>query len=254
MHYKLQNKIAECKHLIKQQQKEIQILKGAIFGLPYPAYWKDSDGVYLGESPSCGDYRVSMGVSQDSAAILGLDDYDIYTRETADQCRDNDLKVMSSRAPLITEETLVLLDGRRVSQLSMKTPIYDDNGKTIGILGQTMKADFGLTKNAQKFISFPGGESDIDKLKFSMIFSFLFSSEVSKEKVCYKSLTVREKEVAYCLLKGKSVKGIGRILDLSPRTIESHLDNMRGKLQCYCRSQLVDKLFSLGINLFSQVL
>jgi len=54
------------------------------------------------------------------------------------------------------------------------------------------------------------------------------------------SLSTREKECLNILLDGKTAKQIGYLLGLSPRTIESYLDNIKSKLQCWTKAELVD--------------
>ena|SRR3990167_3979057 len=65
-----------------------------------------------------------------------------------------------------------------------------------------------------------------------------------------KELTVREVECAFYLAEGKSYKEIAIILgDLSPRTIEEHAFNIRQKLQCKNKSELISFLCKRFTNL-----
>jgi len=56
------------------------------------------------------------------------------------------------------------------------------------------------------------------------------------------SLTHRQIECAQFLVKGLSAKEIGRKLSLSPRTVESHLDVLKGKFRIKEREQLIKAL------------
>jgi len=56
-------------------------------------------------------------------------------------------------------------------------------------------------------------------------------------------LTEKEKRCVYLLVKGYSAKKIGDVLGNSPRTIETHLENIKSKLHCYNRSQIIEKAF-----------
>ena len=51
-------------------------------------------------------------------------------------------------------------------------------------------------------------------------------------------LTERETECINWLIKGKSAEEIGLILNLSKRTVESHIHNIKEKTQCYKQFQL----------------
>lgn len=55
-------------------------------------------------------------------------------------------------------------------------------------------------------------------------------------------LTERELECAYILAEGKSYKEIARVLGVSPRTIEEHSGNIRQKLGCKSKSELISLL------------
>ena len=50
----------------------------------------------------------------------------------------------------------------------------------------------------------------------------------------------REAECMMYLLKGKSTRGIARKLCLSPRTIEFYIQNMKKKLNCQTKFELLD--------------
>lgn len=52
-------------------------------------------------------------------------------------------------------------------------------------------------------------------------------------------LTKREKECAYWLIHGKSAEEIGIILEISKRTVERYIDNIKLKLNCSKLTQIV---------------
>lgn len=55
-------------------------------------------------------------------------------------------------------------------------------------------------------------------------------------------LTLREKETAHSLLKGKSNKEIAEIMNISERTVKSHLRNLFDKFEVNDRLALVVKI------------
>ncbi|MCK4608141.1 MAG: helix-turn-helix transcriptional regulator [Gammaproteobacteria bacterium] len=57
-------------------------------------------------------------------------------------------------------------------------------------------------------------------------------------------LTKRELDCLYHLLRGQTAKGIGNALNLSRRTVEYYLDNIKGKLYCRTKSELIEKILS----------
>lgn len=53
-------------------------------------------------------------------------------------------------------------------------------------------------------------------------------------------LTRREAECMVLLLKGKTINSVATILKLSPRTVEYYIKNMKSKLGCKTKFELVD--------------
>ncbi|MGQ3890940.1 LuxR C-terminal-related transcriptional regulator [Legionella sp. CNM-4043-24] len=60
------------------------------------------------------------------------------------------------------------------------------------------------------------------------------------------NLSERETECFFYLIRGHSAKSIAAILNLSVRTIEYYFENIKNKFNCYSKSELVEKAFSLG--------
>jgi DNA-binding CsgD family transcriptional regulator len=56
--------------------------------------------------------------------------------------------------------------------------------------------------------------------------------------------TNREAEVMVQLLQGKTLGAAATILNLSPRTIEFYVKNMKSKLACRTKSELIGKVFA----------
>ena len=60
-------------------------------------------------------------------------------------------------------------------------------------------------------------------------------------------LTWREAECVYWVCLGKSDEEIGRILDISPKTANHHVENAKGKLGVSNRASLAWRAFALGL-------
>ncbi len=54
-----------------------------------------------------------------------------------------------------------------------------------------------------------------------------------------KYLTRQEARCMVCFLRGNTVKGTAKILELSPRTVEYYVNNMKKKLGVVSKSELV---------------
>ncbi|MCE3230082.1 MAG: hypothetical protein K0R52_10 [Alphaproteobacteria bacterium] len=59
-------------------------------------------------------------------------------------------------------------------------------------------------------------------------------------------LSKREIDIIACVLNGRSAKGIGHFLSLSPRTVEAHIHNAMKKLGCTSRESMITLLESTG--------
>ena len=62
----------------------------------------------------------------------------------------------------------------------------------------------------------------------------------------YLNLTKREIEIIQWIACGKSSKEIARVLNISPRTVETHLSNVKNKLNCCKVVQIIYLLTKLG--------
>lgn len=107
------------------------ILTHIIKALPGSVYWKDTEGRYLG----CNDTILEM-VGMNS--VIGKTDFDMPWVESAETIRNNDLRVMELNSSLEMEETATLADGQQVTVLTKKTPLRDDQGNVIGIIGVSL--------------------------------------------------------------------------------------------------------------------
>lgn len=65
-------------------------------------------------------------------------------------------------------------------------------------------------------------------------------------------LTQREADCMLQMLRGKSVDGIAKAIALSPRTVEFYIKNIKKKLSCRTKFDLVDKIIDSDfMNYFS---
>ncbi len=141
----LQNALEEIKGLNKTLEKQLEEqtiaekaktesesrLRTLLQTIPDLIWLKDTDGVYL----SC-NAMVEHLFGAGEADIVGKTDYDFFDRELADFFRENDRKVMAAGKPSSNEELLTFAhDGHHALMHTIKTPMRDDNGNLIGVLG-----------------------------------------------------------------------------------------------------------------------
>jgi signal transduction histidine kinase/CheY-like chemotaxis protein/HPt (histidine-containing phosphotransfer) domain-containing protein len=125
--------------LTKKQQHEIYQLKSILNALPGSIYWKDKKGLYLGRNAYAAEKMLLLS-SEDNQNVemIGKTDYDLFPQKTADEYKKNDLKAMQTRKEVLAEEEVTLPNAEMLTQLSIKKPLFDENGRVVGVIGNTI--------------------------------------------------------------------------------------------------------------------
>lgn len=97
--------------------------------LPQKIFYKDKNSVYV----SCNqNYAADLSIKSDE--IRGKMDYDFYPRAIAEKYRADDKRIMKSGRTEEIEENYIK-DGRECIVHTVKTPVKDEKGAVVGILG-----------------------------------------------------------------------------------------------------------------------
>jgi len=106
-------------------------LRTLIHTIPDLIWLKDPDGVYI----SCNSKFESLFGAKE-ADIVGKTDYDFLDKKLADLFRENDKATMAANRPTVNEERITYADDGHEELLeTIKTPMYDSEGRLIGVLG-----------------------------------------------------------------------------------------------------------------------
>lgn len=152
-----ERKKVEEKMLSEKKVME-QTLANIIDNLPGHVYWKNKDSVYQG----CNLAQAKSAGLTSQNEIIGKTDYQMPWSNEADILRESDLMVMNSRETLTREEASKLANSDQVSMfLSKKTPLFDESGDVVGILGisfditdrKKMEEELHLAKEAAEAAS-----------------------------------------------------------------------------------------------------
>ena len=115
----------------RQFEQSRNFQKELVKSLPDLVWLKDEHGVYLACNPR---FEQFFGASE--AEIIGKTDYDFVDREQADFFREHDRKAMQAGAPSRNRELVTFAsDGHQEFLETVKTPMYDQAGSLIGVLG-----------------------------------------------------------------------------------------------------------------------
>ncbi len=111
--------------------REKAILRTLIDTLPDLIWLKDPQGVYL----AC-NRRFEQFFGAPEEKILGKTDYDFLTKDLAEFFRAKDMAAAEKNAPSVNEEEICFAsDGHREILETTKTPMRDEKGNLIGVLG-----------------------------------------------------------------------------------------------------------------------
>ncbi len=114
-------------------EKYYEILELLFKSLPY-VFWKDKEGKYQGSNLN---QAINMGFSSPED-FIGKSIFEILNdQESAKLIHETDNRIMNENTPLISEERIVTPIGERI-YLSQKSPVRDNDGKVIGLLGFAM--------------------------------------------------------------------------------------------------------------------
>ncbi len=130
--------ISELNKKLIDLENECFKLRNLIELLPGDIYWKDLNGAWLGVNNHGEESLKRMGFIHSKKEVIGKTDYEIFSKETADLYRKNDLEVIRNQKEISQEETVILPTGEKLVQLSTKHPFLDKNGKIAGIIGNTI--------------------------------------------------------------------------------------------------------------------
>ena len=106
-------------------------LQSLLRAIPDLVWLKDPEGVYLGCNRA---FERFFGANE--AAILGKTDHDFVSREQADFFRQKDREVLAAGETRVNEEWVTLAEtGQKILLETLKTPMYDVEGRLTGVLG-----------------------------------------------------------------------------------------------------------------------
>ncbi|MFC1844845.1 PAS domain S-box protein [Thermodesulfobacteriota bacterium] len=129
----------------KDLEKQVSIRTREITNIlkytPDVVYVKDREGKFVLVNSR---FEELFGVS--SEEVRGKTDYEIVTKEVADEFRKNDLQVLEQGKSMQVEEQ-VSHNGDIHTYLSVKFPVYDDAGNVNGVCG--ISTDITAVKKAQ---------------------------------------------------------------------------------------------------------
>ena len=163
-------------------------------------FWKDKNSIFKG----CNRKFALQCGCEESSEIEGKTDYDFpWTDKQREKYLSDDQKIIKTNTPYYHyKEQQTQLDGSIKIILVNKIPIISKDNQIAGIFGKY--------------------------------------TDITKQEFLSDKLSNREQECLYFILRGKSAKEISTILNLSSRTVEVYLNNLKLKFNCINKSQLIE--------------
>lgn len=196
-------------------------------------FWKDHDGIYQG----CNDAFSQLAGLEDPLEVIGLTDKDMpwHNREAKKYSEDDKVVVSNKQSIFNIEESVTGADELIKRSVGQKVPVQS-GCEILGLLGNFMVMDTLSEFQILNMIN----KNDIDFL----LDRYIQNSKIYDFSCC--SLTNKERACLLFIVIGCSNKEIASELDISTRTVESHVETIKQKMDCLSRTQLTRKAFSLG--------
>jgi PAS domain S-box-containing protein len=253
--------------------------------IPQKIFFKDADSIYV----SC-NQNYAKDLKINSEEITGKTDYEFYPKELAEKYREDDKKIIQIGETVEIEEKYII-NGQNIFVQTVKTPVRDEIGNVIGILGifwditERKQAEEALRKaydelkertrelkiktksleeiNTAMKVLLKKREDDKTELEDNVLTNVkelvepyfekikktelddqqeaflsiiesnmkeIISPFTRKMSLKYLNLTPTEIQVANMTKHGNSSKKIAKVMNISPRTVDTHKKNIRRKI------------------------
>lgn len=212
--------------------------------LPGYVFWKDVQSNFLG----CNDNFANAAGLRFSKHIVGKNDFVVqYTmKDNFKYVLSDDQHVVKSGEPLLhIHETQIYIkdNNKEFPIITNKYPLINSHGEIIGI--------FGI------YTPISEGAAGLDRLAIANQAVHKLSSDNEKRKKYLVegkfgeiSLSLREAQCINYILLGKTMKAVATMLQLSPRTVEGYIENIKLKIGCHSKSELFQ--FILNSNFYER--
>jgi len=147
----------ENKNSLEHEKNIYRYMENIIAQIPVSVYWMNQDCVYLG----CSNNMAKLLNLKSRHDMVGKTYADLYDKKSTTHYKKADKTVMDKGISLNLEEPLYYPDGTSKIYLSNKVPLYDLEGKIIGMLGvsvditdrKKMEEDLRIAKEASEAAS-----------------------------------------------------------------------------------------------------
>ncbi len=148
--------------------------------------------------------------------------------------REQDIEVLTTTKPLTFLSYHRYRDDAWRLLYGEKSSILNEEKKLVGIFSTAQDITISNLVDISRFLI-----QDAEK-NFGKIEQKAFTYYISKENDSF-DISIKEQEVLFYFIRGKSAVEISTILCRSKRTVEMHIETLKEKLHVMTKSQLIEK-------------
>jgi len=197
---------------------------------PVLTWEKDHGSTYLTANETC----TTLFGFKKKDDISGMTDHNIPCKlsEFAEVFREHDAQVITTRKALTLLEVQPCHNNNWRIFITIKSPIIDRHDAVTGTYGQAFDLT-SLFKNMPSILyQIQNHENNLTQGAYNIGNNT--------------SLSTRQQEVIYHLLRGKSANEIAQQLKLSMRTVEKYIENIKYKFGVSQKKQLIESCIEQG--------
>lgn len=170
---------------------------------------------------------------------VGKTDYDMPCKasEFASEFIKMDREVMKSKIQTLTVEIQHYLQDWKII-LAEKSPILNEKKQVVGLFAHGI--DVSHVDSFRTYFIL----NKLDAKLFGK--DFIQTSYSLSDHQINLLLTEKQENCLFLLIRGKTLKEIAKILGISYRTVECHVDAIKIKLNCHRKSEIIEKAIDSG--------
>jgi DNA-binding CsgD family transcriptional regulator len=205
-------------------------VQGYIDGLLEPAIYKDENCVFQYLNPQFGK---TVGVRGHHLDLVGstASDLPCGMAAAAEVFEEQDRFVMRSGRAVKNLNIHPYADGVWGVYIGRKEPVFDENKKAVGVIWHGVDITDAYTVAISTQLARFGGLQNNYELKGD-------GGRLS--------LTPRESEVLFLILRGKTAKLAAAVLGVSYRTVQQYIDSLKQKFGVESKIELIDTAMAQG--------
>ena len=221
-----------------------------LFQMPFNVYFLNTQNVIQNMSETaahiCGFQGKNYAIGRTARAVS--------KKESAEFSIRHNEEVISHNSIVIKDEHFLRLDDFEFRDVAIKFPLLNSANKIIGVFGCSIIKDsvaesLSLLMNTGLLatsvtIENHQNESLIDFKKGTEQHK-LHDLRIRLSEQAKVEISRRETECLFYMMKGKSARETGVVLNLSQRTVEYYLNCLKEKLHCSRKSDIIEAVYNL---------